>query len=700
FPETWYWQPMLILDNRGEANISLTAPDSITSWEIQAVASTTDGKVGLGNHNITVFQEFFIEPDLPYSLLRNDTVTMPVTIYNYGEDRSVTVSIENGPWFETLSSTTMHTNVLADTVTAVNFTIRATEVGKHRLNVTASAGMAGDAITKEVRVRSDGLMNMTVENGVLVNTTSFSKTIQPDPARIAGSEELYVKLQAGITAITVDGADQFIQHVYGCGEQSLSTLSIDILAFRHIKDSTLSSSRLSEFEDIVKKGIQHELQYVAQANNGQGRGIVWFPGDQDVHPWLTAWGLITFQDALEAGFYVDPAVISDMQTWLISQQRTDGSWAFPNWGLYETANQALLEKEAGATAYIVRALLHAGMSPSDAPIAAAMSYLASKAGSYTDDPYTVAIMLLALEMGQGSPAARTNLLNSLIGHAIWDGDGVRWEGETSLTSYDRYWGPANAHTIETTAYAVLALQERGGHSAHIAGGIRYMLDSRLGMGGFYSTQDTVVAFQAISKAGNVEMENVDINILANGIIVSTRSFDNDTLELTHYVDIPVSNPVEITIETMGIGQVIYQIIYTEYLPWTPPTYTGLEMELVFSDTTISVGETVEVSATLSYNGTHELIQMVLVRLVAPTGFSFLNNDFDILQQKGTISYYDGWGSDRNLYIQPVRKGETITFTYHLSNRVPVQTIAEGSFAFDMYNPDLSSHAAPQAISAS
>ena len=79
FPETWYWNPVLITDKNGEASVSLTTPDSITTWEIKAVGSTQNAKIGVTNENLTVFQQFFIEPDIPVSVVRNDTFPLRTT---------------------------------------------------------------------------------------------------------------------------------------------------------------------------------------------------------------------------------------------------------------------------------------------------------------------------------------------------------------------------------------------------------------------------------------------------------------------------------------------------------------------------------------------------------------------------------------------------------------------------------------------
>jgi hypothetical protein len=45
FPETLYWQPALETDAAGTARIPLKLADTVTTWRLAAVASTTDGRI-------------------------------------------------------------------------------------------------------------------------------------------------------------------------------------------------------------------------------------------------------------------------------------------------------------------------------------------------------------------------------------------------------------------------------------------------------------------------------------------------------------------------------------------------------------------------------------------------------------------------------------------------------------------------------
>ena len=65
FPETLLWQPGLITDDQGRAELPLTFADSITTWRLTASASSQGGALGGVTAPLRVFQDFFVDIDLP-----------------------------------------------------------------------------------------------------------------------------------------------------------------------------------------------------------------------------------------------------------------------------------------------------------------------------------------------------------------------------------------------------------------------------------------------------------------------------------------------------------------------------------------------------------------------------------------------------------------------------------------------------------
>jgi hypothetical protein len=461
-----------------------------------------------------------------------------------------------------------------------------------------------------------------------------------------------------------------------------------------------------EYESIVNQGIQHELMYLVEPDNGIGRGIVWFPEDQDVHPWLTSWGLIAFQDAINAGFGLDDGIIADMQEWLMSIQQSDGSWEFPDWGIYEFNNPILKAKDIAATGYIARALLHSGVPGSDPHIQAAVDFVESQISDIEDDPYSLSLSLLLLQAGDGSSSIRTHISERLEDLKTVEGDTVYWDSEVNLISDgDFYWGECSPRTIETTGYAAMALDGELGHATTVQGAVKYLLDHRGELGGWMSTQDTVVAFHALAAVTTgTTIEDVQVQVSVEGVEVWTMDMGEFNKDVTYLVDLRpyLANVTNVTVSCVGEGSVLYSVYLEQYVPWPeePESSPYLTLTVTYDTTSISVDDRLLAHMYLLYDGTAAMIKMILVDLRAPLGFAFDLAEFQALKSEGVISSYDSNDRQVVVYITDVIAGEPIEFDYSLVAQLPIESTLQGVVAWDMYNPeDLRSETLPVSFEA-
>ena len=98
FPETWLWTD-LTTDEQGHAVLPVEAPDSITTWMLRAVGLSKEHGFGVDEAQLTVFQPFFLQVDLPFSAIRGEEFPIKIALYNYLEDdQEIFVAIEEADW--------------------------------------------------------------------------------------------------------------------------------------------------------------------------------------------------------------------------------------------------------------------------------------------------------------------------------------------------------------------------------------------------------------------------------------------------------------------------------------------------------------------------------------------------------------------------------------------------------------------------
>lgn len=691
FPETWYWNPTLITDEQGMASLTLTTPDSITAWGIEASASTKDAKFGIAGENMIVFQEFFVEPDIPVSAVQNDTFPLKIMIYNYlTEENNVTVRLYNDTWFELLDNDEKSVLVSANSVSSVSFRIKATEIGTHNVSVLAGNPRISDAVVREMRVVPKGLLVENVISGRMDGNDSVTEDVLLSATGIPGTEVAYVKIQPGVESVVIDGAEKYIVFVSGCGEQSTSRLSVDVAAYKHMLETGLTDEQMAKYEYVVTQGIQHELMYLVNDPDGNGRAITWFSGPPDI--WLTAWATFAFKDLEDTGFEIDDRLLKDFHTYLVSEQNADGSWVFPNVGHW-SINSKLQNERLAATAYVTRALLYSGYAANGEAVTKALSYIEKTVNPTSSDSFTLALVAIALIDGGGSDTLKSAVVNRLVELKV---------DEDEKSSYWEYPGQYGWSTraTETTAYAAIALWKAGMGSTAF-NGITYLVTHR-SEGRWGSTHDTAVAFQAIGEVGSFSENDLTVTVTADSIQVDSFHLTVDEDEYTFYVDL--SEYVDdlhanVQIETNGAGMVLYQVYYSQYVPWIyqDPPDEELYLEVTYDATQIEVNDYLIAHLSMRYDGTLSLVRMILVDLRSPVGFSFVTSDLDALISNGVISYYETAPRQAKLYIEDVAKGQLIQFDYQLLANLPIKGTIQGINAFDMYDPSVSTTLEPVTV---
>ena len=212
FPETLLWQPALITDDKGVAVLPLNFADSITTWRLTASASSRGGSLGGTTVPLRVFQDFFVDLDLPLFLTQNDEVAFPVAVYNYLKDpQTVKLDLEPEAWFELTDKDgyTRSLDLKPGEVTSVKFRIKAKRIGTFPLTVKAQGSKMSDAIKRGIDVAPDGKKIEQVISDRLNGKATQSITI-PDNA-IPDASKLFVKVYPGVFSQILEGTEGMIR---------------------------------------------------------------------------------------------------------------------------------------------------------------------------------------------------------------------------------------------------------------------------------------------------------------------------------------------------------------------------------------------------------------------------------------------------------------------------------------------------------
>ena len=180
---------------------------------------------------------------------------------------------------------------------------------------------------------------------------------------------------------------------------------------------------------------------------------------------------------------------------------------------------------------------------------------ASVSEHFADNPYTAALTTYALALLE-HPRANESL-QTLMTRANRQKDILWWEDKSRPGSL--------ALSIEMTAYAVLSLVKLGGETNTMRAlrAVRWMSKKRNAEGGFTSTQDTVLALEALTKYALV-MANAsatDLSVLVTATDVDRLfKLNDDNRMLLSRIDLPTL-PTTLEVFAEGEGCVLVQVSY-------------------------------------------------------------------------------------------------------------------------------------------
>uniref|UniRef100_A0A673IY24 Complement C4-like n=1 Tax=Sinocyclocheilus rhinocerous TaxID=307959 RepID=A0A673IY24_9TELE len=512
FPQSWMWT------NESALTHDAVAPDSITTWEIQAVGiSPTKGFCIAEPKPLRVFQDFFLSVNLPYSVKRNEQLQVKAVVYNYKQESlKAIVKMDKKEGLCTAGGSEVKEEVVVpgNSAVAVYFTVVPLVIGNIPITVLAYASdTVNDQVEKELRVE------------VKLRKLEIDIPVPADEIPGGVDSEINLSLKGGVmgesvnNCLNLEGIDKLIQLPTGCAEQTMVKMSPAIHAMRYL-DATkqwisLKAERRDEAQSMIQTGYNTVLTH--KKVDGSYGAFLRTPSSI----WLTAFiakELTETRDIIN----VKDSYIQESMSYLMSKQKSSGAWDDPN-RLYDRGMKGGVgqaKDDVPLTAFILISMNHA-LKLYELGIAmdGAKSYLEGQLDAL-ESPYSLAITAYALSLHDQQSAEAQQAHRKLKRICFWNSKGGR--GESA--------GKADAESVETTAYALLsALSLRDKATAKLTA--NWLTEQRKYGGGFQSTQDTVVALEALAK---YSMQNNDVEDLNLRVEMCLENGQKQDLHLTKY----------------------------------------------------------------------------------------------------------------------------------------------------------------------
>ncbi|EPB70110.1 a-macroglobulin complement component [Ancylostoma ceylanicum] len=703
FPETWLTVSFEISSN-GEAVYQSMAPDTITSWVASAFAINDNSGLGVAptTSKLRVFRPFFIRLNLPYSVKRGEKFALQVLVFNYMEkeqDVTVTLKHDDGSGFDFLNKdgsirksrdageSNYNTRIVSvpggGVSKAVYFPIVPTEIGMVKLTVTATASQAGDGVEEPLRVEPEGYR---VDRNVPVvidlnNGTDFEKVVQmmwPTDA-VEGSQKARFELVGDIMGPILSNIEGLVRMPYGCGEQNMLNFVPNIVVLRYLKATNRAEPSIEgKAVKFMEAGYQRELTYRRSDNSFSAFG----ESDKFGSTWLTAFVVRSFAQA-RAYIFVDPTVLTKSIAFLNGQQMETGAFAEHGEVHHKDMQGGASEGGLGLTAYVVVALLENGIRNDNA-----IAFLEKHLGELKDDPYALAVTTYALRLANSDK--KQEAMEALEKLQIADKDGtVHWsstKGIDKSKDTTQYFYQPKPVDVETTGYVLLSYMLDSDTEKGLPL-VRWLTAQRNAYGGFSSTQDTVIALQALgSYAEHAYSSDSNVTVtVSNGADNQAFSVSPSNAIVLQSYELPNIDS-NVDIKATGKGTVFAQVSYSYHRNTVrddSPFFCSKDLK------ELRGGNRMQLDLCCNYTRSSGKSNMAVAEVEALTGFKFDEEEMGKLTgisdlQRVELDHDD---TKMNIYFNPLG-GTPVCLslfsdmTYHVADQKPAQMVL-----FDYYNPE-------------
>ncbi|MFP3853617.1 MAG: Ig-like domain-containing protein [Anaerolineales bacterium] len=563
FEDTAYWNPTVITDNEGRAEVTVSLPDNLTSWRMEARGLTEDAQAGSAEHSLTVRKPLLIRPQTPRFFTAGDLATVAGVVHN-NTDQALTADVRlsaNGALIQSAETTTI--TIPAGGSERVEWQLRIEEVEGVGLTFFAEGGGYRDATTPTIGSVQGGQIpvlrystpSTEATTGWMPEAGSRTESVALPATFDPTQGDLTVSLEPSLGSVVFRGMAALDAYPHETTNHLAARLMASAaslgLATRVDEPTRLSA------ESLEAEVLETRQALIGRQNNDGGWGW-WGRSTSDVY--LTAYVLESLLEAEAAGAVSDERVIERAVEWLRASMAPPSS-----------LDPAGLLRQA----YVVRVL-----NMTEADYSTSLRALALQADRL---PLRAkAFVVEGLTASAPSDASLPALIADLESAAHLSATGTHWDSEIEELRY-------YAGGVETTAHVLRALLAANQDSPNLSGAVRWLVLNRDRGGGWRTSTNTswatVALLQWIERHGAWQAE-YDYQLRLNGASRAEGRFEESGISNGAQVITPISELTSeqanaLTIERgEGPGTLSYTAHLITYLPASEvsPSSRGLSIE--------------------------------------------------------------------------------------------------------------------------
>jgi uncharacterized protein YfaS (alpha-2-macroglobulin family) len=543
FADTAFWEPALLTDEAGQASVTLTLPDNLTTWVMRGVGLTGDTLLGSETSDLVATKPLLIRPVTPRFFVVDDRAQLAANVTNNtDEDLSVEVALSaEGVGISLGTPPQQPVDIPARSEAKVTWNVTVDDVTEAQLifsAVSEPASSSGetyaDASKPRLSTGPEGSLlvfrytapDIVGTGGQLTEGGSRTEAIVLPPTFDERRGQLTVQLDPSLAAGMQAGL-RYLEHFkYECTEQTVSRFLPNVLTFNALKSLGIENEELAaRLPDLVDTGL--EKLYLQQNPDG-GWGWWYDTVNYRSNPYVSAYVVFALLKAQEAGIDVSNDVLARGLNYLQTQIRAPRDYKN-----FRDANQQ---------AWLLYVLAEGEVAPQ-----ANLDELYKNREKLSH--YARAYLAQALWLDDQNDPRLATLLSDLNNAAILSATGAHWEEQ----AYD--WWAMNTDT-RSTAIILDTLAKLDPGNALIPNVVRWLMVARRG-GIWETTQETAWSLIALTdwmlETGELEAD-YDFSATLNDEEIAAGTANRETVQESTRVEVPIAELIAEAANTLTIAR--------------------------------------------------------------------------------------------------------------------------------------------------
>ncbi|MBN1201518.1 MAG: Ig-like domain-containing protein [Anaerolineae bacterium] len=507
FQQTPLWAPSVVTDVTGQASVSVTLPDNLTTWHLDARGLTVDTQVGDAELDVMSTLPLLTRPVAPRFMVVGDRVTLASVINNNTDAAQEVEATLQATGVTLESDVTQRVTIEAGQRARVEWLAVVEDVPYVDLTFFA-IGQDGyqDATKPTLATGPDGTIPVyrytapdTVgTGGVLREGGARTEAISLPPRLDVDQGELTIHLDPSLAVTTVDALNYLKNYKHQCIEQTISRFLPNVMTYRALKDLGLDDPELRDNLLVV---LNEALDKLAKEQNPDG-GWGWFRL-MESNPYITAYAALGLIEARDAGFEVD----QNMLDRALNSFRADLRRLDIDTSIWRLNRQAFYLYVLARDNQVQKAELDALLDQ-----------------RLEMDYWALSFLLMAYNEFDPADPAVAQLVSDLQTAAILSATGAHWEEE------EMDWWNWSSDT-RTTALVLNALTRVQPDNEILPNAVRWLMVAREG-DHWTTTQETAWAVMALTDwmvATGELRGNYDYALTLNGNALTEGTVTPDTV---------------------------------------------------------------------------------------------------------------------------------------------------------------------------